>query len=636
MKKLEWVFDPVSPNAGLTGGDAASYVFKPTLDTFVREVVQNANDQRSSEDSPVEVHFQLHEVTGDLCRRWLEMLGWEQLRPHIRAVAAGDTLIRGQLEQALSSGEQLAATFLCVTDLHTKGLHGPEIGTDGNFAPLVRNRLVTTHDKVLGGGSFGLGKTVLWTFSGISTVAFASVPISTQLCPDPDDLRFIARSELPWHKLGEGPDASQFSGPGWLGIGEDVTGGRRGASAWGTDARSWVAGLPLDHPHGTTGTSIVVPFFFDPSSETQSGSLTVASAIAASLRKWFWPSLHDSILRCRVSVHENGTVLFDESVVSAEDDPDIRPFVRAMLDTPVALDRTTDANGTLGAGEVVERNLQLQAPGRQKMSDPPAGEVSVRLARASNSDNAHPLLNTVALMRGARMVVKYRKVTNVQVEGDGFFGVLRAGTARGEQDSDRVIEQFLRASEPPAHDEWTPSTNRLRTEYRPGAQARLKELWAKLDKLVEQTFRTKAKEGEEGPERLRKMFPLSPDSTTPAAAPQFGIDVLEHEYDDQAWTIMARVTRRPGPDSANRSWTAEVTMQLDTESGAPQTLEVTDFGQAQPATCDLKINAGKLLISVPKEESRVEVKVEALVPQNVRGIARRTRLKVRLNGKESV
>jgi len=73
-----WVFDGVPPSGKIEGGDLASYVFKPSLDTLVRGSLHNANDQAMG-TGPVSVHFKFIELRGLAKERLLEAIGWPSL-----------------------------------------------------------------------------------------------------------------------------------------------------------------------------------------------------------------------------------------------------------------------------------------------------------------------------------------------------------------------------------------------------------------------------------------------------------------------------------------------------------------------------------------------------------------------------
>src|SRR5437764_8499414 len=84
-----WIFDPIPASGARTGGLAQAHVLPSRIDTFVREVLQNAADQRRTENAPVRVRFQLAELTGPELEAFLQAGGWTGLVPHIDAAAAG-------------------------------------------------------------------------------------------------------------------------------------------------------------------------------------------------------------------------------------------------------------------------------------------------------------------------------------------------------------------------------------------------------------------------------------------------------------------------------------------------------------------------------------------------------------------
>jgi len=75
----EWVFDPIPLSEAVQSGDPASYVFRPTLDTVVRESVQNATDQRATSD-PVRVIFTFAELSDAGRSELLAASRWDDLR----------------------------------------------------------------------------------------------------------------------------------------------------------------------------------------------------------------------------------------------------------------------------------------------------------------------------------------------------------------------------------------------------------------------------------------------------------------------------------------------------------------------------------------------------------------------------
>jgi len=100
--KPAWVFDPSPPSGQFTGGIPSAYIFKPELDTFVREVLQNSLDARIAGDgSPVEMKFTFRNLDGEDRDRFLEALSWNDIQSHLQAVACGTTEMSAPLAHVL-------------------------------------------------------------------------------------------------------------------------------------------------------------------------------------------------------------------------------------------------------------------------------------------------------------------------------------------------------------------------------------------------------------------------------------------------------------------------------------------------------------------------------------------------------
>jgi len=72
----EWFFFSGGPGAPRYGDDPTKHAVDHNSESFVREVLQNANDQGLSNGDPVEVTFRFVTLTGDEKEEFLETLGW--------------------------------------------------------------------------------------------------------------------------------------------------------------------------------------------------------------------------------------------------------------------------------------------------------------------------------------------------------------------------------------------------------------------------------------------------------------------------------------------------------------------------------------------------------------------------------
>ena len=246
---FSWIFDAIPPSGARRGGDPAEHVFTRNLDTFVREVVQNANDQRIGK-APPEIHFRFFELRGAALESFLAKVSWPMLEPHLRAAggARGGRAIRRFLEDMERSHRLV---LLTIEDRHTVGLTGAESEEDSHFRALCKDTLFSHKRHAGAGGSYGLGKSVLWAFSGLSTVIFNSVLHEhPEGCRSP---RMIGRVELPSHKVG----SAWYSGSGWFGKPVKTNGGERAESIWHLDASLEARELFLTREEHATGTSIL-------------------------------------------------------------------------------------------------------------------------------------------------------------------------------------------------------------------------------------------------------------------------------------------------------------------------------------------------------------------------------------------
>ncbi len=583
------MFDPAPPSGARHGGLATAHVIEPELDRFVREVLQNARDQRV-DDELVRVNFTLHRLYGEFKDRLLDGIGWDQLEPHLQAAAEeGGVTIGPQLETALRLAEDRPLLILRIDDSGTQGLTGDEDEPGGNFNALTRNTLVTRENGRYRGGSFGLGKSVLWRFSSLSTVLFSSrVREGTGW-----RFRLFGRTELPFHETDEG---GCWAGPGWYGLEEGTDNGqRRAVSVRDERAEDLAQKIFLDRPARLgTGTTMLVIGFFEPSQECPRRMEEVADELIRSTTRWFWPSLDPvrPALQVSARVYENDLEVYSQT---AELDPDVEPFQEARTH------RELDAMVST-PGDVAERTLVFRVPARLDEASGIDREVDAHLTlrlRLAGTGDSPSLQNHVALVRGSGMVIRYRPV-RMPFGDQPYHAVLCAGLGRGSSEADRAMEEFLRSAEPPSHNDWTHATDRLRAEYRQGTRRRLTDLWRELEEAISGICEEQPAETEEGPSRLAQLFPMSGQGGgSHSRRSRFRIERLEAWLEDSTWNLKGRV-RRIIDDGT--PWSFAVTARLDAETGRGRIIPVvhlqTDYGEAGEANhgwrCDVPARVSRV------------------------------------------
>ena len=113
-ERVRWIFDALPPSGARRGGDPSEHAFRHDLGTFVREVIQNSNDQRAGFP---EVRFRVVELEGQALASFERAASWETLEAHLRGAAAtkGGRSVAETLDKLSGSGRLL---LLCVEPIH--------------------------------------------------------------------------------------------------------------------------------------------------------------------------------------------------------------------------------------------------------------------------------------------------------------------------------------------------------------------------------------------------------------------------------------------------------------------------------------------------------------------------------------
>lgn len=584
---LEWIFDPAPPSGARRGGLANAQVFDATLDSFVREVLQNARDQRLGGD-PVHVRFTLKEISGPELDAFLAALQWPELRDHVEAAANPALVTIGpRLREGLGEIAEGRLRILRIEDADTHGLTGGE-EDDSNFAALCRHELITSADRRASGGSFGLGKSVLWRFSGLSTVLFSSSPNDSQ------DFRFIGRTVLPAHEAAGG----NWEGSGWYGVPDPEA--ARAVSVFGDPAHAVADETYIDRAWDATGTSILIVGFDEPGREVEQDVADLCDDMVTSATRWFWPALHADELTIQVAGWEDEERVFFRSAEAVT--PETLPFVHAQQE-PAAVSETAEE-----PGDVLAYEIPVTIPGQKsgRFDHPRQGTeafVSLRIRLAESGEGEHR--NTVALQRGTGMVVRYHDVRTPAGADQAFHAVLLAGGAHGNEASDEALEEFLRAAEPPAHSEWTSRTERIKAEYGHGFRKALDGLFAQIESAIRELTREEVTESDEGPDALKRLFPL-PGSGAPVREETFRLADAGAALEARTWEFNGRFIRKPVDDADRRlDWGFDIALYLDQEGSGASTAR----GERVPIR-DLHVSEGAAFDAVDADGS-VRVNVSA-------------------------
>lgn len=549
-----WIFDALPPSGQRRGGDPSEYAFTRTLDTFVREALQNSNDQSlPSSDTRAEVHFDLEDISGRALENFLTALDWKVLERHLRGAADVQSISKFRsFADAVQKRDCL--TLLRVEDRHTTGLVGEEDTGNSNFRALCRDSLLS-HKSESAGGSYGLGKSVYWAFSEWSTVLFHSC-----LHEDgPGRHRLIGRVELPTHEVGK----NSCMGPGWFGRRARVTGGERAESLWDVQAQDLAQRLHMRRPPEISGTTILVVGFRDPTDDEPREIPELLQRIRASAARFFWPAMNfPKPLRIFVG---------DEPVTESDEVAEFATAWRQRTQAGTRLEKP---------GDVARLPLPLPLPRHRKDKAPPEAarcDLIVRLADPNPEATTRPYDNRIAVFRGPGMVVKYHVIDPAGTL-PRFHAILACGEGRTPEDpspSDRQAEAFLRKCEPPGHDEWS-ATPRLRDEYVKGGGVSLTQLFDAARKAIRELLLAPTGDAQRGPELLQRRFPLGSvgDPTSAPSANPFHFRSLAAEFADGRWQFRGTVE----PVTSGHAWTATILLKmLGDDGGDAGRLRITEF-----------------------------------------------------------
>jgi len=534
-----WIFDALPPSGARRGGDPSEHAFKHDLGTFVREVIQNANDQAI--DAP-SVSLDLMALSGNELAAFKEAIAWDTLEPHLRGAAPTRVGRRvGEHLDGMAESDRLVV--LRIADHNTVGLTGEEDTGESHFRALCKDTLFSHKRSESAGGSYGLGKSVLWAFSGLSTVVFSSVlqeDLEGRVSP-----RLIGRTELPSHVVGE----DGFTGSGWFGRPVQLSHGfERAESVWSRDARALAKQLGLQRSGSASGTSILILGFRDPTGDSDMSAGAIRKAIQHAAARNFWPAMQFTQRRLEINV--------DGVPVDATAAPDARPFVECWN----ARDRAVEQ--LEAPGDVVVRPIKVQLPRRRDRKRGAVGRVDliVRLADESSRD----AVGQVALFRGSGMVVRYLDQSALAESLRKFHAVLACGTGRSEDPdpSDEEVEHFLRAAEPPGHDDWQ-NTAAVKDAYVKGYGKALQRLKDQVLHELREALAPSMGQAIEGPDRLRKRFPIGTKGGDGGAPSAFLFDGLEASFDGERWEFRGALR----PATPGRPWRATIRLHELGEDG---------------------------------------------------------------------
>jgi hypothetical protein len=567
------------------GASPAQHVVKGDVDTLTRETGQNCKDQHLPGSSTVNVRYTLIELSGKQKSDFLAAMNWPGLREHLEACTNDAGEVGPRMRRGLAAIEAANKPLRClrIEDFGTRGLKGGDFDEKENFCLLCRAEFRTSNEGGRG-GSYGLGKAVLWRFSSIATVLLSSLVNGSES----KGIRIFGRTDIPSHTI---KNNRQYESGGWFGARktQPSDGSTFAESIFGD--KKLPQALLLDRNYSPkTGTSALIVGFYEPDQDETRDLKQIAEDILESAARWFWPSMtgKNPAMEVEVSIEVNGKQTFTKK---ANPHPEWDPFIRAK-DSP-----TTGATASTEL-EISETSIPFRVPARElpvAQAHPEiTAELQLRVTRGDDSLAEHERANSVAVFRGAGMVVRYAPSKRKPLDNKPFFGVLYAGRAIGLGQDHSKAEEFFRASEPPLHDNWEYS-EAVKHAYKTGAKLRLSNLWTTLQEKVFALIEENVVPEDRGPDMLAKLFPFGQSSKTTKKKHTVRTTILSSTYLGGQWKVKGAVKRG---ESNGKAWEARIGFLAATDSGAGEYLLVSSLQTSDkraklatagpPATVDIQ------------------------------------------------
>lgn len=566
--ELGWRHRREHPDGGRELGNAAAFAFEANLQVLAREATQNSLDERLDETRPVRMRFTLHEIRGERLQRFLGLLKWETLEPHYEEAAKLEQKSGRALREGLRSlREEERLLLLRIDDYNAKGLTGNDYG-DGRFAAVVRDQLNSLKKDTSAAGSYGLGKATLWAASQLGMVLMNST--LSEPYEGRQERRMIGRLDLPWRRV----DGEGWAGPAWFGEPDD----RRGDAtrSWWADEATAKA-LYLDRDSADPGTSFLVVGAYDASGQVDSNNLeALHERLAAGLARDFWGAMvagrdeHPMLVASVTSLRNGQGVTPEERVDPHFYQPARSRALQAFLNDETVPQLT--ARDDVARATVTLVLSPLKEPDARKPSEgeAPSQHEAVLLLTPVDDSDSDP--NRLVCMRGSRMVVRSQRIGDLPLGGAGpFQAVLLAGlaTRRNTEDA-RAAERFLRAAEPPDHNDWR-STEDLTATYRLGAVRRLNDFKNAMRLRAIELVRAPEpqNQNDEGPAVLAQLLRLDrPKAKRSRSYPT--VDGITGEVDSaEAWHVRVTV----GLPEREDAWVLKPVLKFRTRSGPAVAVE---------------------------------------------------------------
>jgi len=279
-------------------------------------------------------------------------------------------------------------------------------------------------------------------------------------------------------------------------------------------------------------------------------------------------------------------------VIVADDDELVAPFLECYR-------RRNDAGEDLAQpGDLALRRIAIELPDEREGGGSGGGEIDL-LVRLCDEGSAHPLAGHVAMFRGPGMVVRYWDRSALALGMRPFHAVLACGLARNPlapSEGDQRIERFLRAAEPPGHDDWE-STPALKQQYKRGYARALSRIKDQVSEALRALLIARPSIGSRGPDRLQRRFPIGARGGRGGEPSAFHFTRLSARFEAMRWHFSGAIR----PEQRGQAWRAELSLHELGESGDPQERVPIERLELDGLRARVQLEAGSARLEVPGE-----------------------------------
>ena len=435
MSNAEWLFIQENPNDRMRSTSRRHVLNSPNLphgDRLVREAIQNSVDAAVA-GKKTDILIWNKTVSGNNVRAFAQVLGLEHhdspfARINDLGLHVGNALATMQTPESQSFGVTI------IEDNNTCGLGYDDTKGVDRFEELC---LSHGQDETFAdperGGSYGFGKEVYEAASDCNLfVVYSAFEPSIRIKEAGSHARLFGCATFNGHTR----NGMKYTGRALFGVHRQQDDSKliecrplvddeahTVAEALGFNRRR-----PID-----LGTSIMIV-----------GSQVDMADFKRAVEDYWWP---------RILSNQLLVELWDEGTVLPEPDPrqrqDLMPYIRcySLIEERVPLDQAEE--------RAPFNAINGLKPGELALKALPEPSLDTQNGEIGELEEESPLRNTVALIRSRpRMVVGYKHQGG---SGGGDY----AGVFVSHPD----VEQVLHLSEPPAHDEWNPDSQRITDSY---------------------------------------------------------------------------------------------------------------------------------------------------------------------------